>query len=46
MQPAHHGWNQSMTVLLMVARKRWERVRKASPTGEQVKHTCRFLTTW
>jgi hypothetical protein len=34
-----------MVVELTVARKRWERTRKASPTGEQAKQTCRFLTT-
>ena len=42
---AHQGWNQSITVELTVARKRWERMRKASPTGEQVKATCKFLMT-
>lgn len=33
-------------MLLMVAGKRWERTRKLSPTGEQVKIRCRFLATW
>lgn len=41
----HQGWNQSSTVLLTVAGKRWERTRKPSPTGEQVKIRCRLLDT-
>ena len=39
------GWNQSMTVELMVARKRWMRTRKASPTGDAVNATCRLALT-
>jgi hypothetical protein len=40
-----HGWNQSMTVELIVARKRWERMRKLSPFGEAVNTMCRFCFT-
>jgi hypothetical protein len=39
------GWNQSMTVEVTVARNRWLRTRKASPTGEAVKTMCRFWRT-
>jgi hypothetical protein len=34
-----------MTVEVTVARKRCERTRKASPTGEAVKTMCRFWRT-
>jgi len=40
------GWNQSMTVDVTVARKRCERMRKFSPTGEAVKTMCRLLFTF
>lgn len=39
------GWNQSITVLLMVARNRWLRTLNASPTGLAVKATCRLALT-
>ena len=39
------GWNQSMTVELMVARKRWLRTLKLAPTGLAVNTICRLLRT-
>ena len=40
-----HGWNQSITVELIVARKRWLRILKLSPTGDAVNTMCRFCLT-
>ena len=40
-----HGWNQSITVELIIARKRCARVRNCSPTGEHVNTMCRFVRT-
>ena len=41
------GWNQSMTVQLTRAGKRWHLVEKSGPTGEQHRQTCRFRrTSW
>lgn len=40
-----HGWNQSMTVELIVARKRWLRTLKFAPTGLAVNTTCKLLRT-
>lgn len=42
---AQRSAHQSMTVELMVAKKRWLRTRNASPTGEAVKATCRLDLT-
>mmetsp|Transcript_47093 Transcript_47093/g.87783 ORF Transcript_47093/g.87783 Transcript_47093/m.87783 type:complete len:248 (-) Transcript_47093:2544-3287(-) len=37
------GWNQSMTVELIMARKRCARTRNCSPTGEHVNTMCRLV---
>jgi len=41
-----HGWNQSMTVLLMSAGNWRARIRNLSPTGEKQSTTCRNFRTW